>query len=60
MHETICIHLKKNDVEPNTFYKNWSGSSHAMESDSVLSGFLEAEAVHVWERFTKLVADGDM
>lgn len=39
-------------------YKNWSQSSQAMESDIILSGFLEAESVH-GVRYTKIIADGD-
>ena len=39
-------------------FKNWSGSSTAMEADIIAAGFRQSEAMHV-VRYTKVVDDGD-
>ena len=39
-----------------TFYKNWNGSSNAMETD-IISGFNVAEQMH-GVRYMRVVGDG--
>ncbi|XP_053403226.1 uncharacterized protein LOC128558323 [Mercenaria mercenaria] len=57
---SICCRAKNKGTDPkeHTCFKNWSDSSQSMESDIILTGFLEAESVH-GVRYTKIIADGD-
>ena len=49
---------KGHDSLQHTCYRNWNGSSCAMESDIIAEGFRLSEATH-GIRFLKLVGDGD-
>ena len=46
------------DVPTHLCYKNWDGSSPAMEADIIVEGFRQAEKQHGL-RYMKLVGDGD-
>ena len=55
----ICrkAHNQGVDAKYHNCFSNWKKSSQAMESDIILSGFLEAESVHGL-RYMKVIADG--
>ncbi|CAH1110752.1 unnamed protein product [Psylliodes chrysocephalus] len=48
-------HLK---APTHTCYKNWSGSSPAMEADIIVEGFLKSEKMHNLQ-YTTFIGDGD-
>ena len=56
----VCSIAKNRGVEvgSHTCFKNWSGSSCAMEPDIITEGFQRSEEMHQL-RFTQLVGDGD-
>ena len=54
---TVVEHKGQTSPEHNC-YRNWSGSSYAMESDVVAEGFWLSELTH-GVRYLKLVSDGD-
>lgn len=54
---TVAEHKGQTSPEHNC-YRNWSGSSYAMESDVVAEGFWLSELTH-GARYLKLVGDGD-
>lgn len=39
-------------------YKNWNGSSTAMEADVIVEGFKQAESTH-GVRYMRMIGDGD-
>ena len=57
---SVCSIAHRNGVEPKKHYcfKNWSGSSCAMEPDTITEGFLSSETMHGL-RYMELVGDGD-
>jgi hypothetical protein len=56
----ICTSADTKQVTPpeHECFKNWTGSSQAMEADIIVDGFLSAESTH-GVRYMRLVADGD-
>ena len=44
-------------LKNHTFYKNWTVSSNAMETDIIISGFNVAEQMHR-VRYMRVVGDG--
>ena len=52
--------LHKNSSPPpeHMRFKNWSGSSTAMEANIIAAGFRQSEAMHV-VRYIKVIGDGD-
>lgn len=56
----VCARAYNNNIEPkpHTCFRNWSGSSSAMEADIVVEGFCLAEQVHK-VRYKYFIADGD-
>lgn len=57
---SICTISQNKNVSPpkHTCYKNWSGSSSAMEADILVSGFNIAEETHGL-RYMRVIGDGD-
>ena len=57
---SICAVAQNKDESPSNhvFYRNWSSSSCAMESDVVAEGFRLSEVTH-GVKYLKLVGDGD-
>lgn len=57
---SICSVVRRKGVEPRQHkcYRNWSGSSCAMEADIITDGFRQSEAMHKL-RYLYLVGDGD-
>ena len=57
---SICTiaHNKSLPPKEHVCYKNWSGSSSAMEVDILLSGFNAAETMHGL-RYMRVIGDGD-
>lgn len=57
---SVCSIAHRNGVEPKEHdcFKNWSGSSCAMETDTITEGFLRSEVMHGL-RYMHLVGDGD-
>ena len=57
---SICsVAANKGDTpKKHTCYKNWNGSSSAMETDIIISGFNVAEQMH-GVRYMRVVGDGD-
>lgn len=49
---------KGTDVPEHTCFKNWSGSSSAMEADIIAKGFRISESTFGL-RYTKFIGDGD-
>ena len=49
---------KGQQPRPHVCYRNWSGSSGAMESNMIAEGFNQSEATH-GVRYMRLVGDGD-
>ena len=45
-------------IPPHTCYKNWSGSSCAMEADIIVEGFKQSETLHGL-RYVQMIGDGD-
>jgi hypothetical protein len=56
----ICTSADTKQVTPpeHECFKNWTGSSQAMEADIIVDGFLSAETTH-GVRYMRLVGDGD-
>ena len=46
------------EIPTHVCFRNWNGSSPAMETDIVVEGFRQAESTH-GERYMRLVGDGD-
>ena len=59
-HCAACSIAQKHSSPPpqHMCFKNWSGSSTAMEADIIAAGFRQSEAMH-GVRYTKVVGDGD-
>ena len=57
---SICAIAKSNGLTPkkHACYKNWSGSSSAMEVDILITGFNSAESMHGL-RYMRVIGDGD-
>lgn len=57
---TICARAANKDEEPKNHvcFRNWSGSSSAMEQDIIAQGFCFSEEQHGL-RYKKFIADGD-
>ena len=57
---SVCTVARKKEQEPppHRCYKNWAGSSAAMESDIISEGFRLAEEMHSL-RYIRVIADGD-
>ena len=57
---SICSVASRKGVEPRQHecFRNWSGSSCAMEADIITEGFRKSEAIHRL-RYLYLVGDGD-
>ena len=45
-------------IPPHTCYKNWCGSSCAMEADIIVEGFKQSETLHGL-RYVRMIGDGD-
>ncbi|KAB0804909.1 hypothetical protein PPYR_01879 [Photinus pyralis] len=56
----ICTKSQNANVEvpTHTYFRNWTGSSVAMESDIIVEGFMQSERVY-GVRYKKVIADGD-
>lgn len=57
---SICTVAMNKGIPPQKHhcYKNWTGSSCAMESDMIVEGFRAAESMH-HVKYMRMVADGD-
>ena len=57
---SVCAVAENKGVPPKQHkcYKNWDGSSSAMESDMIVEGFRAAETMH-GVRYMRMVGDGD-
>ena len=57
---SICAVAANKDTTPqqHNCFKNWNGSSRAMETDILLEGFRAAEAMHGL-RYMRMTGDGD-
>ena len=56
----VCSIAQKHSSPPpeHMCFKNWSGSSTAMEADIIAAGFRQSEAMHGL-RYIKVIGDGD-
>ena len=56
----VCSRAKNKNVpaDHHKCYKNWEGSSQAMEADIIVEGFNQAEEMH-GVRYMGLIGDGD-
>ena len=56
----VCSIAQKRSSSPpdHMCFKNWSGSSTAMEADIIAAGFRQSEAMH-GIRYIKVIGDGD-
>ena len=58
---SFCDRLSRNpesETREHICFKNWSGSSTAMESDAIVEGFRRSVDMH-GIKYTKLIGDGD-
>lgn len=57
---TVCARAKNIEPEtpPHKCFKNWSGTSTAMESDIIVEGFKISISAHNL-KYTKMIGDGD-
>lgn len=54
----VCHQSANNDPPAHACYKNWDGSSSAMETDIIVEGFKKRVQQH-GVKYTKFIGDGD-
>ena len=54
----VCNQSTNNDPPEHEYYKNWDGSSYAMETDIIVEGFKKCIEQHS-VKYTKFIGNGD-